>query len=194
MSALAYWASQQGASTQEDPEGFQPRTALTSTSEAPAGPPVEVFCVERGASGELGFRGRADAPMGALSCPTSGELKLAHGDPGARTYVAMFGATRDGRLHWYGPSAAAPQAIVAKRAPRELWGFGESIRLGVNHSAGPVRVHALFSSAPLSHDKVREIAERVPASARFEEARLDVGGGVASSSVVFEVIDQEERR
>ncbi len=190
-SGLAWWAWQNQGPTPDD--GFQPRTAVVAPSQAPEGPPVEVFCVERDAAGKVSFMGRKDAPMGALTCPVTAELKLAHGDPGARVFVAMVGASEEGALHWYGPSPAAPSAVQAKPSARELWGFGESIRLGVNHTQGVVRVHALFSSKPLDHARVKRLVEGVPARERYGSDRLDVGEGVATSSMVFEVGEEVRR-
>lgn len=186
------WSAWQGRAPAEG-DGFQPRAAVVTPPEAPAGPPVEVFCVARGAEGEVSFTGREDAPMGALTCPLNAELKLAHGDPGGRVFVAMVGASEDGALHWYGPSPVAPEAVQARPSARALWGFGESIRLGVNHAPGVVRVHALFSSSPLDHARVKRLVEGVTARARFESDRLDVGEGVATSSVVFEVGEEVRR-
>lgn len=128
---------------------FQARTAaVTDFAPRPDSPRLNVFCAER-IDGNVRFTGSDDAPFGLVTCPSDAEIKLAVVNQKRRfNYAAFFGVHEDGSLLWYAPSPAATEPIAID-ATDELQPVGESIRLGVNHGPGAVRVHALFAIEPV---------------------------------------------
>jgi hypothetical protein len=174
---------------------FQPRSAATTDATGPFDTPaIEIFCAERTADG-VQFTGTKDAPFGLLSCPKDAELKLAYDNASSElTHAAFFGVSQKGRIYWYGPTPADMGAVEVG-ATDELTPFGESIRLGVNHEAGKVRVVGLFAAEPLDFPSLERVVDTIGAEALFEDAarnkldELGVRGTMTSST--FEVIDGE---
>ena len=161
----------------EDP--FQARSAVTPQSTYQK-PQLLPFCVERGPDGPT-FWSADDAEFGVLKCSKDDELKLAYTNTDARLkHAAFFGATPDGELFWYGPSpaATAPLAIaVTGDAPQPV---GESIRLGVNHQAGPVRVYGVFTPKPLPFD---ELERWTKSQKLYESPQLETEGVIVSATL-----------
>ncbi len=138
------------------PPAFQARTAaVAGWQPRPDAPKLMAFCVERQA-GEVVFNGPDEAPFGVVACPNDAELKLAVEKPGDTwKWAAFFGVYEDGTVLWYGPTPVAPKP-VALDSTQDLQPIGESIRLGVNHKPGPVRVHALFTTEPVDFDQLEK--------------------------------------
>ncbi|QDG51816.1 hypothetical protein FIV42_14015 [Persicimonas caeni] len=174
---------------------FQPRSAATTDRTGPFDTPaIEIFCAERTADG-MQFTGTKDAPFGLLSCPKNAELKLAYDNASPElSHAAFFGVSQKGRIYWYGPTPADMGAVEVG-ATDELTPFGESIRLGVNHEPGKVRVIGLFAAEPLDFPSLERVVDTIGAEALFEDSahnkldELGVRGTMTSST--FEVIDGE---
>lgn len=186
--------SDRGVQPQPD-EGFQARSAThtTRTQSVPAAPSLALFCVTREGGDGVVFRGEREFPFGVLACSKDSELKLAHETPTHRfTHVAVFGIDHRGELKWYGPSPASRDAVEVsdKIVASKLRPIGESIRLGVNHEPGKIRVHALFSDQPLDYGKLESLLAGKDRGQLFEEAQLDLSRqGVSTTSKTFDVTE-----
>lgn len=175
---------------------FQPRSAATPDQTGPfEQPAIEIFCAERTPDG-VQFTGTKDAPFGLLSCPDNAELKLAFDNPSAKlNHAAFFGVSEKGSIYWYGPTPADMDAVEVG-ATDGLAPFGESIRLGVNHEPGKVRVIGLFAAEPVDYPALERVIDRAGAKALFEGTATDeldelgVRGTMTSST--FEVTDGHE--
>lgn len=155
-------------------------------------PRLALFCVSRDAQGGIEFSGEKDAPFGLLACSKQAELKIAHTRPDAALgYVAVFGVDERGDIKWYGPSPAARDAVsIATTATQALYPVGESIRLGVNHAPGTVRVHAIFSTHPLDYDKLDALVRAQPRRELLERQALQLGeAGLVATSKTFDVME-----
>lgn len=144
---------------------FQARSAVQPVAKKYESPELAVFCVER--DGEsVRFRGADDFEFGTVRCPRDAEIKLAARSLDDRLrWGSFFGVASDGTIYWYGPSPASPTAVAVEVAPR-IRPLGETIRLGVNHARGTVRVVGIFSENPLDWPSVEKIARRNVASLR----------------------------
>jgi hypothetical protein len=141
--------------------------------------------VERSA-GEVVFTGPEQSAFGVVSCPKDAEIKLAVENSDSQwKWAAFFGAHENGTLLWYGPTPATKQPVrIASN--KDVEPVGESIRLGVNHTEGAVRVHALFTNEPVDFARLESwVGENRPAL--FDHAMIvepDVG---STDTQLFEV-------
>jgi hypothetical protein len=190
-----------GRGVQQPPlqdDGFQARSATSTDSfkTVPEAPALALFCVTREENNEVVFRGENESPFGVLACSKDGELKLAHKAPEHPfTHIAVFGVDRRGELKWYGPSPASRDAVEISehKVAGTLHPVGESIRLGVNHKAGKVRVHALFSNQPLDYDRLEVLLDRKTGEQLFNEVKLDLADeGISTTSKTFDVTEAKQ--
>ncbi|MCK6550153.1 hypothetical protein L6R52_30240, partial [Myxococcota bacterium] len=107
---------------------------------------VRAFCVD----------GAAVVPLGeaAPTCALSAALKLAIGNRGAYPHVFVVGLQDDHTPRWYLPRPPETKSVAAPERDAGEVPIGAAVRLAVNHHAGPLRVHALFSEAPLDAREV----------------------------------------
>lgn len=165
-------------------DGFQARSLSPAHRVAHpsthAIPTLSLFCIASRAGDEPEIHSAEEAPFGVLSCRADEALAFAAKNPDpAMRYVALFGVDASGRILWYGPSPAAPEAIALTQH-EEPAPIGSSIQLAVNHRPGPVAVHALFSPRPIDHAILTQwlrgeslSADRpLPSSALPDEVRL----------------------
>jgi hypothetical protein len=125
-----------------------------------------------------------------MECPVAGELKLGYRNREPElAYAAFFGVDRSGDIFWYGPSPAAPRPVPVE-ASRETVPVGETIRLGVNHSPRPVRVHAIFTSQPIDHTALIRHLRHKSDRELWESSHLEFERWPsASTSEIFRVTD-----
>jgi predicted anti-sigma-YlaC factor YlaD len=191
---LAVWGAQRAEQAQQaQDEEFTARSAQTREQAVPEVSPasVAVFCVTRAAAGTPRFEGASDAPLGALACDVGGELQVAYTlSAGHRArYAAFFGVSEADELLWYGPSPAEP-GPVAVTLSEGLSPVGQTIRLGVNHQPGMVRVFGLFSEEPLELARVQRWVAR-PGAWRGEDGPLAARReGVLVVESSFEVVEE----
>ncbi len=186
-----------GRGVQQSPldDGFQARsaTSVERPSVVPEAPALALFCVTREQDDAVIFRGEDESPFGVLACPADGELKLAHKMMAHPfTHIAVFGVNRRGEIKWYGPSPASRDAVLVSKhkVAGELHPVGESIRLGVNHKPGKIRVHALFSDQPLGYDRMEKLLDGMTGQQLFDEATLDLSReGISTTSKTFDVTE-----
>jgi hypothetical protein len=132
---------------------------------------LRAFCIEGDQVRALDERGR---------CSMSANLKLTVSNPGRFQRVFVVGVDGERSVKWYAPhppereSVTAPEGIDAP--------VGGAVRLGVNHSPGPVRIYALFSDAPVRADEIEA------AAAKGTLDKLPLGrADVQATSLVVEV-------
>lgn len=177
---------------------FQPRSSVGPSDGAGfTRPDLELFCARRTGDG-VRFRGGSETPPGDMECPVAGELKLGYRnrDP-ELAYAAFFGVDRSGDIYWYGPSPAVPKPVPVESS-RETMPVGETIRLSVNHSPGPVRVHAVFTSEPVDHTALKRRLRHKSDRELWESPHLEFERWpTASTSEIFRVtegpVDEESR-
>jgi len=103
-------------------------------------------------------------PTGATPprCDRAGQLKLAVSNPGKFNKVFLVGLDDDHELKWYAPrppeteSVAAPLGTDTVDVP-----VGATVRLVVNHQAGPVRIYALFSDKTIKSAEVEAASQEL---------------------------------
>lgn len=153
---------------------FQPRSAALSptTYEMPS---VEAFCVQRDGD-SVKFVGAAQSEFATVRCGLDSEFKLAVRNPDSRLgYGAFIGISDDDSVYWYGPSPAEQDAITVPTT-QELSPIGETIRLGVNHEAGSVRLIALFTEEPMKWGPLTGWMNEH--NGKLRDGDLEVPGGV----------------
>jgi hypothetical protein len=148
------------------PETFQPRggkgpvelfskTINGKTVERSAG--LRAFCLDRDQVQALDPKGPA-----APRCERSAQLKLAVSNPGGFQHLFLVGMDGEHDLKWYAPR---PPETASVAAPKDTQGIdvpvGASVRLAVNHRAGPVRIYALFSDAPVTAAEVEAATQEL---------------------------------
>ena len=175
-------------------DDFRARSAATPDKRSQfERPSLELFCAQR-AKGDVSFEGTTDVPMGSLECPLDAELKLGYRNHSPKLkYAAFFGVDRDGGIYWYGPSPASPEPMGVETT-RKVTPFGETIRLDVNHSEGPVRVHAVFSPKPLDQDQLEAVLGSRGNRQLWTSKQIDFEALTAvSTSEVFTIVDEKSR-
>jgi hypothetical protein len=109
----------------------------------------------------------------APKCALNAQLKLAVSNPGKYQRVFLVGVDADRSPKWYAPrppeseSVAAPQPKEGE--PSGPTPIGASIRLGVNHDAGALRIYALFSDKPVTTAEVEAALSTVSPSTRVAD-------------------------
>lgn len=106
-------------------------------------------------------------------CTRASQLRLTISNAGQFRYVFLVGLDEAHAIKWYAPRpsaiADAPQQAL-NRAPETSSiaapsgidvPVGDAIRLGVNHDAGPLRIYAIFSDAPVSAAEIESTVERM---------------------------------
>jgi hypothetical protein len=183
-----------GGDNPASPSQFQSRSAAaTNTYGALDKPEMEVFCAEHTPDG-VQFTGTKDAPFGLLACPLDAEIKLAYSNSSSKLqYAAFFGVDQQGKIYWYGPTPADTGAVEVEKTSQML-PFGDTIRLGVNHEPGQVRVFGLFSPEPVDFVTLRQTVDDVDRRRLFDgekPGQMALHGVLTSSS--FEVSDGGKR-
>lgn len=114
-------------------------------------------------------------------CLLSDELKLAYTSDDARLkYGHFIGVHESGELYWYGPSPAAPSAVIVKKAPETPVPVGESIKLSVNHKAGTIYVMGVFAERKMEMAELESWAKaqigtlQQGHTPRLDQARVSV--------------------
>jgi len=103
-------------------------------------------------------------------CDRADQLKLAVSNPGKYQRVFLVGLDAEHALKWYAPKPNADGSLAgvesvpvpppdAKIEPSVEVPVGPSVRLVVNHQAGPVRIYALFSDSPIAASAVEAASE-----------------------------------
>jgi hypothetical protein len=145
--------------TVKDPDTFQPRGGkgpVELFSKNLDGKPVErhaglrAFCL-------TAERVQALDPKGVTPprCDRAAQLKLAVSNPGGFRNVFLVGMDAEHDLKWYAPRPPETQSVSAPPGGESAdVPVGASVRLAVNHRAGPVRIFALFSDKPISSTEV----------------------------------------
>ena len=133
-------------------ELFQARGGLPAL-ERQAG--LRAFCLSR--ENVLALDAKApELPM----CDRSDQLKLTVTNPGAYKSVFLVGMDDDHAPKWYAPRppevASVPAPAGSVDAP-----VGGAVRLAVNHSAGRVRIFALFSDKPVQATEVESAIDEL---------------------------------
>lgn len=93
----------------------------------------------------------------APKCAVTSQLKLAVSNPGKFQRVFLVGVDAARDLKWYAPRPPEAESVVAPQPKEGEPGavpIGASIRLGVNHDAGALRIFALFSDKPVTTTEV----------------------------------------
>ena len=152
---------------------FQPRSGAVEAGDHPG---VQLYCATpRHAGDGWSIHGAQDEAYGVLTCPQDGKLMVRMARP-AHTdgWVAAFGVSDDGRVHWVVPSPARPEPVrVLRGAQRRL---GAPVELSVNHRPGDVRMHAIFSEQPIPYEALSQwVRDAQSAGALLEDARLRIG-------------------
>jgi hypothetical protein len=99
-------------------------------------------------------------------------------------YLALLGIQEDGAVRWYYPGPESSQSIPIEmdRVDEPL---NDGIRLSVFHSAGWMRVTAIFSKQPIEkatvERAVRDLASRAGALEGLEPLPLSVTGSIEDS-------------
>lgn len=99
-------------------------------------------------------------------------------------YLALLGIQGDGAVRWYYPGPESSQSIPIEmdRVDEPL---NDGIRLSVFHSAGWMRVTAIFSDRPIEkatvERAVRALASRAGALEALEPLPLSVAGSIEDS-------------
>lgn len=138
---------------------------------------LRAFCVDgAGQARELS----PEAP----ACPLGGLLELALANQGKYRHVFVVGVQEDLSPRWYSPRPPEERSVEAPPAEEGQVPFGPSIRLAVNHHAGPLVVHALFSDVPLAAADVTRAIQR---SGKPDGAPLELGAGVEERSLRLEI-------
>ncbi|MFC1612216.1 hypothetical protein ACFL6C_14730 [Myxococcota bacterium] len=97
-------------------------------------------------------------------------------------HLALFGVQENGSLRWYYPDYGEKRSIVIKPDLVDE-PLGHGIILRVNHTAGPLRVVALFSSQPLlATDLEAAFSNSVRAARESIPVALQHGAGVVMHS------------
>jgi hypothetical protein len=139
---------------------------------APAGAllDLEVFAIRRGAEGPTARR-LADGDT--LSTDEWIQLRYRNDDP-RLAYLYVFGLDRNGTVLDYFPRPSEQRSRAIGSGTRAR-GVGPSLRLGVRHRSGPLRVYGLFSARPLERQRVHAAVLRARQSSTFP-ARLELDG------------------
>lgn len=94
----------------------------------------------------------------APKCGVASQLKLAVSNPGKYGRVFLVGVDAERNLKWYAPRPPEADSVVAPQPkdgePGGPIPIGASIRLGVNHDPGALRIFALFSDKPVTTGEV----------------------------------------
>jgi hypothetical protein len=150
-----------------DEDGFQSRGGNKGGVELFANHP-QLKPIERAAGLRAfcltGDKVQALDPTGTSTprCDRKGQLKLAVSNPGKYNKVFLVGLDADHELKWYAPrppeteSVAAPLGTETVDVP-----VGATVRLVVNHQAGPVRIYALFSDKTIKATEVEAASQEL---------------------------------
>lgn len=114
----------------------------------------------------------SDAVHGDLRCAVTDAVQFAYRlrSP-ATAFLAIVGTDEDGRLHPYQPRPPGDRAQAVFATDREQVLAG-SVRLGVNHRPGKVRIVALFSASPLTLQQVEAALARASDGEPSQPLRL----------------------
>jgi hypothetical protein len=178
---------------QSKPTEFQPRgndkgpVELFSThpksTERLAG--LRAFCLKNEKIEPLDVKGPTPP-----KCDRADQLKLAVSNPGKYQRVFLVGLDAEHALKWYAPKPNPDGTLTGRESvpvpspdtkpgvtvePHGEVPVGPSVRLVVNHQAGPVRIYALFSDQAIPATEIetasRELAKRkVPISQKEAES------------------------
>jgi hypothetical protein len=115
---------------------------------------LRAFCIH-------GEQVRALDPKSNLAppaCERSDQMKLAVSNTGAFGKVFLFGLDDEHDIKWYAPRPPETDSVVVPVAGPEQQvdvPVGASVRLGVNHRPGTVRIYALFSDRVVTANEVQ---------------------------------------
>jgi len=145
----------------ETEPAFQARGGAAKAGKAVG---LRLFCLERNAGAsivEIDGDKKKDCPLGAT-------LKFAYTNRSKFSQLAVVGVTADFSLRWYLPRSPKGSSIAIKASvvdePLE-----RSVKLAVNHQAGPLRVFAIFSNTVITAASLNKAV----AAAKQKGSRLE---------------------
>jgi hypothetical protein len=154
-------------------ETFQARGGA-ATDSARVG--VRAFCLAAGAVQALDPRA-GEAPR----CARSASLRLVLTHRAAFQRVFVVGLDDRFAPKWYAPRPPAQESVAAPPTGSADAPVGPTVRVGVNHDPGPVRIYAIFSDRPVTAAEVQAAAAtlersgaRVSSSPELPLGRPDV--------------------
>jgi hypothetical protein len=159
---------------EQPPEQFQSRTGVLAPADHPG---VQVFCAQPNehTTSKWSIHSAQDEPYGVLTCPLNGKLMVRMARPAPKDgWMAIFGVSETGQVHWISPSPVRPEPVRVLHAEQRR--IGAPIDLQINHQAGTLRMHAIFSEQPVTYDALTQwIDEARSASSIAHVQRLHLG-------------------
>lgn len=151
---VAFMALRAPSSPESAPEHVMGLTA--KGGDATAALAVDVLC---------GPRPDALRPARPGGCRLSETLAFAYraAVPGAEGQLTLFGLDALGRVRYYAPTPVDPDAVDVTSGAWQALPL--SVRLGVNHAPGPLRLYALLSPRTPSVETVDALAAALAAQA-----------------------------
>lgn len=92
-------------------------------------------------------------------CTRDSQLKLTVSNAGKFGRVFLVGLDDDWAPKWYAPRPPEIQSVTAPDGVDVP--VGPTVRLGVNHDPGKVRIYAVFSDAPVTSQEIEAAAEQL---------------------------------
>ena len=165
-------------------ETLQARGAGAAISQRPAA--LRAFCLTEGHVEELSSTGSGPQPAVPPRCALDAQLKLAIGNAAGFQRVFLVGVDDAYDIKWYSPH---PPETLSVEAPRGNLPIGGAVRLSVHHAAGPLRLFALFSDAPLSSAEVQAAVRVLKTDGRrpSQSAELPLPVAITQRSLLVDV-------
>ena len=151
-----------------DEDGFQPRGASSLGPARGQKRPlararvagVRVFCLEGAA-----VRALSAANDKTQTCPRGANLRFTANNSGAYRFLFLIGVDGQHAIKWYAPRPPGTQSELSPGVAAREEPVGRTLRLAVNHDAGPLRVYALFSDEPIQTREIEAAVGQLQAGA-----------------------------
>lgn len=153
-----------------------------------------------GPNSEIGVRllrvQPSGAVMGAPELHTSDLVTFTYTNTSKELrHLTLFGLQTDGKLRRYYPGYRDQHSVAIQRNVVDE-PLGDGVRLQLHHSAGPLRVIAIFTRQPLAIESIKTVVDQLEATALHEVSPLPLQlPGALQHSLLLELTtpDEEER-
>jgi anti-sigma factor RsiW len=158
----------EGPTAEFSAEPLQPRGPTTTVAQDVSPVGLRAFCLRKVDSlPQPQITALAPSESGPATCRLDGLLKFAYTNRSTLGFLFLVGVDESYRIQWYEPHPPRQRSVALRRDVVDE-PLSRAVRLAVNHTAGTLRIFALFSSSPLPKQEI----ERAVARARTARTPL----------------------